>query len=349
MNPETYRQLASRLGGLRVAVAGDYCLDRYFEIDPDRREDSLETGLPVRNVVSVRCQPGGAGTILTNLAALGVGTLLPVGFAGEDGEGWELVRALEALPGVRLDHFFRTGERRTFTYTKPLVMEAGRPPRELERIDIKNWSPTPPGVTERLCESLRSLGAGEVDALIFLEQVDVAGTGVFTDGVLATVDEVAAQRPDVFMIADSRRGLAHFPPVGFKMNRAEFTAWQGLGDDPAIERVAERLAGVVRRIGRPGVVTLAADGIVGATPGGAAHHVLAEPVRGEIDIVGAGDAVTAHLTAMLASGATLEQALRIAVAAAAVVIHKLGTTGTATADEIAARLSPPGAGAQIGV
>ena len=54
------------------------------------------------NVVNVRAQPGGAGTVLNNLSALGVGTIYPVGFAGEDGEGYELCRALAAKTGVRL-------------------------------------------------------------------------------------------------------------------------------------------------------------------------------------------------------------------------------------------------------
>ena len=79
---------------------GDFCLDRYLEIDPAKSEISLETGLPVHNVVNVRAQPGGAGTIVNNLCALGVGTIFPVGFVGDDGEGYELSRALESWPGA---------------------------------------------------------------------------------------------------------------------------------------------------------------------------------------------------------------------------------------------------------
>jgi bifunctional ADP-heptose synthase (sugar kinase/adenylyltransferase) len=60
------------------------------------------------------------------------------------------------------------------------------------------------------------------------------------------------------------------------------------------------------------------------------------PVRGEIDVVGAGDAVSANLVSALAAGATLTEALELANAAASVVLHKLGTTGTASVAEIAA-------------
>ena len=86
MNRQRFHAITCQYTRLRVAVAGDFCLDRYLEIDPARQEISLETGLPVHNVVNVRSQPGAAGTILNNLVALGVGEILPVGFCGEDGD-----------------------------------------------------------------------------------------------------------------------------------------------------------------------------------------------------------------------------------------------------------------------
>src|ERR1043166_649769 len=121
MTPERFHTITSRYEKLRIAVVGDFCLDRYLEIDPAKAEVSIETGLPVHNVVNVRAQPGAAGTILNNLVALGVGEIFPVGFCGEDGEGYELKRALEAKPGVKLSQFIQTTERRTFTYCKPLA------------------------------------------------------------------------------------------------------------------------------------------------------------------------------------------------------------------------------------
>ena len=62
------------------------------------------------------------------------------------------------------------------------------------------------------------------------------------------------------------------------------------------------------------------------------------PIRGEIDIVGAGDSVTANLAAALAAGASPAEALELASAAASVVIHQLGTTGTASVRQIAETL-----------
>jgi bifunctional ADP-heptose synthase (sugar kinase/adenylyltransferase) len=80
---------------------------------------------------------------------------------------------------------------------------------------------------------------------------------------------------------------------------------------------------------------MAEHGIVGASPGRAPEHVPARPIRGPIDIVGAGDSVTANLAAALASGADLREAMELAMAAASIVIHQLGTTGTASVRQIA--------------
>ena len=85
-------------------------------------------------------------------------------------------------------------------------------------------------------------------------------------------------------------------------------------------------------------VTLGPEGLLGALPDGSVEHVPALPLRGPIDIVGAGDAVSANLACALAAGASLREALKLAGAAASVVIHKIGTTGAAAVGEIAALL-----------
>lgn len=332
METARFEEITQNYPRLRIALAGDFCLDRYLEIDPARTETSIETGLPVHNVVSIRSQPGGAGTILNNLVALGVGEILPVGFAGEDGEGYELVRALQALPGVRMDHFVRTNARHTFTYTKPLVVGAGGAPRELSRLDIKNWTPTPEPLAERFCLALDRV-ASFVDAVIVLDQVDAAGTGFVTPRVLEILGRIARARPGLLVMADSRRGLAAFPPVTFKMNAAELARMAGGGAPGEIRAQAEALAA---RNGQRVFVTMAERGILAAAPDGRVEQAPSLPLRGPIDIVGAGDSVTANLAAALAAGASLREALELANAAASVVIHQLGTTGAAGVAEIRA-------------
>jgi rfaE bifunctional protein kinase chain/domain len=333
MDSTRFSTIVERYSSLRIAVLGDFCLDRYLEIDPTKREVSLETGLPVHNVVNVRAQAGGAGTIVNNLAALGVGTILPVGIVGDDGEGYELTHALESLAGVRLSHLVRTTQRRTFTYCKPLIIEAHKAPVELNRLDLKNWTPTPAQVQGLVINQLQELGA-EVDAIIVLDQVDIPETGVVTQKVLAALKSLIEAKPGLLVLADSRRGLRGFPPVVFKMNAAELSALTGAAGEMSREQIEAAAVGLAGNNGRSVFVTLAARGILGATAAGEVKHIAALPLRGEIDIVGAGDSVSANLTTAMAAGANLEETLALANAAASVVVHKLGTTGTASVAEI---------------
>jgi len=337
MTPDRFQLVTGRYSNLRIAIAGDFCLDRYFDIDPDRSEISIETGLPVHNITRVRCQPGAAGTILNNLVALGTGQIVPVGIAGEDGEGWELVRALQARQGVVTSHLIQSPLRHTFTYTKPLVHSPGQPPRELSRLDLKNWDPTPAPLANDVARHL-DLIASDIDALIIMDQVDIAGTGTITDTLLDRVAALAEARPHLPIIADSRRTLRGFPRVIFKMNAAELGRFAGqpVEDIPSVRAAASDLA---RTNQRPVFITLAERGIVGAAPDGSSHHRPGLPVLGPIDIVGAGDSVTANLAAALAAGAEIPEAMELAMAAAHCVIHQLGTTGTASVPQLWKALS----------
>lgn len=329
-----FKDITRRYPTLRIALVGDFCLDRYLEIDPLLKEVSLETDLPVHNVVEVRAQPGGAGTIFNNLVALGIGEIWPVSFCGEDGEGYELRRALQAKTGVCLDYFLQTSQRRTFTYCKPLVLQPGKPPVELNRLDSKNWTPTPVDVQARLIEAVNAL-AQKVDAMILLEQADVPETGVITKQLLETIRTLARNMPTLLIMADSRRGLGGYPPVTFKMNSAELARLTGSSPTASVEEAKQAALALAHQNNRQVFVTMGERGMLGAAPDGRVEHVPALPTWGEIDIVGAGDAVTANLTAALAAGAGLVEALEIANAAASIVIHQLGTTGTAGVAEIA--------------
>jgi len=325
MNSSRFEEITSRYADLRIAVVGDYSCDRYLEIDPSREEVSIETGLPVYNVTKVRAQPGASGTVLNNLVALGIKEIWPIGFCGDDGEGFELQRALKKLPGVQMAYFFESDQQCTFTYCKPLVMDSGKPPRELNRLDSKNWNPTPKVLQEKLAAAVRAL-ASEVDAMIVLDQVDEPESGVVTQSLLAAIDGIKSQ---TLVIGDSRRGLKNWPHIIYKMNADELAGLTKGEPNTAASELAQQS-------GQPVFVSMAKNGVLCATPNGMVTHSPALPVRGEIDIVGAGDAVTANLAAALATNAEIPEALELANTAASVVIHKLGTTGTASLAEIGA-------------
>jgi rfaE bifunctional protein kinase chain/domain len=330
MSPDRLEALLCAFPRLRIAVVGDFCLDRYLEIDPAHEERSIETGLPVYKVDRVRAQPGAAGTVLNNLVALGVGALLPVGFCGEDGEGFELERCLRNLPAVSMENFVRTPLRRTFTYCKPLLVRDGHPPVELNRLDSKNGSPTPDALCDRFARAVREQ-RGRVDAVVVMDQVDLHGTGVISAPVLNALAELATGIP---VLADSRNGFGAYPPLIFKMNRAEFAAATGCGLTAGIATLQTAMEDFLQTHGKPLFVTLADEGILGVRPGEAPCWTVSLPLRGPIDVVGAGDSVTAALAAALAAGASTLEAMELAMLAASLTVHQLGTTGTAKPADI---------------
>ncbi len=333
MTQERLEFLLGRFPRLKIAVLGDFCLDRYLEIDPARSETSIETGLPVHNVTRIRPQPGAAGTVLNNLSALGIGSIVPIGFHGRDGEGFELRSAVCSLPGVDPRFFMETPLRRTFTYVKPLLISPGVAPVELSRLDIKNWSPTPEPVSDSLVAALEMVFP-ECAAVVVMDQVDLPETGTVTSRVLEALGRLSAAHPGIPVFADSRSGLGRFPACRLKLNAAELAGLVGLKDhSPA--RCGSAAQALADRSGQPVCVTLSERGIVCAEPGKTEPILVpALPVRGPIDVVGAGDCVTANLAAATAAGANTVESLQLAMLACSHVVHQLGTSGSATRPDI---------------
>ncbi|MBT7121827.1 MAG: carbohydrate kinase, partial [Clostridia bacterium] len=134
MQRERLEELLNRLKDIRIAVVGDFFLDRYFMIDSSLNEKSLETDLIAYQVTEKRLFPGAAGTVTNNLAALGVGKIYAVGVIGSDGEGFELTRELNNR-GVDTSYLVQDERIFTPTYTKPVIKSEMR---ELSRLDIRN-------------------------------------------------------------------------------------------------------------------------------------------------------------------------------------------------------------------
>jgi len=359
--------LLKRFGGLRIAVVGDFFLDRYWEIDAARDEPSVETGLTAYQVVGRRHSPGAAGTVAANLAALGVGRIDAVGFVGDDGEGLELERCLDRI-GVARDYLLRTPERWTPCYSKPM-----RQGVEWNRIDIKNREKTPESVERHIIASIEELAntvppaqlavppaqsvlrpeLQSVDAIIVMDQVSEENCGVVTDAVReclirlgrerrshcvgGTVNCAGGTRP--LMYADSRERIGLFRGMLIKCNDREAVEQFGLYDGQTVTEDALQQCGreLACRTGCMVFITRGAQGqriFDPAQPDSPAICVPAVRVEGEIDICGAGDATSAALVSSLCAGATPEEAAMIGNLAASVTIRKIGQTGTASPDEV---------------
>jgi bifunctional ADP-heptose synthase (sugar kinase/adenylyltransferase) len=314
-------QILAALPDKRIGVVGDLFLDRYLDIDAALTEPSVETGLDAYQVVQVRSYPGALGTIINNLAALGVGKILPIAFYGDDGEGYELQQALDRMPAIEKGGLYVTPQRRTPTYTKPMLGRAGEVPRELNRLDIKNRTPTP-SLTQESILKLLKIHWERVDAWIVLDQVSEPDCGVITRRVRDRVAELASGTPNRFILADSRENIFHFRNVCVKPNQREAAAYPG------------GAAAFAKENGRHVFQTLGDQGIDLFSPQGDLTHVPAYPVDGPTDIVGAGDSTSAGLACAVMAGANYEQAAAFGNLVASITIQQIGVTGTATPQQV---------------
>ncbi len=317
--------ILSQLPGKTIGLVGDLFLDRYLDIDAGCNELSVETGLTAYQVVGVRSYPGALGTVVNNLAALGVGRIVPISIIGDDGEGYELLQALAKLPAVDPSHVLRSGEQRTPTYTKPMLREGGIV-RELNRLDIKNRTPTPVELQQRIGRSLAQLWS-EFDALLVLDQVSEADCGVITAVIRDSIGAGAEHSP-LFILADSRERIGKFRNLCVKPNAAEAEQWVP-GGDP--RKLAELVKG-------PVLLTRAEAGIALAEVGDSvARMIPAYPVSGPVDPCGAGDSCSAAIACAMASGASLGVAAAFGNLIASITVRQLGVTGTAPPDAVRAR------------
>jgi D-beta-D-heptose 7-phosphate kinase/D-beta-D-heptose 1-phosphate adenosyltransferase len=287
----------------RVAVAGDVMLDRYWSGEAARI--SPEAPVPVVRVRECSARPGGAANVALNIAALGA-TVRLSGVVGADAEGEELGRLLDAA-GIAHALHVAPGCRTT---TKLRVLSRHQ---QLLRLDFEEDA----GGLPSLDGSIGGALAGEVAVLVLSD---------YAKGSLSAPQPLlaAAAAAGVPVLVDPKghdwrawRGARLLTP-----NLAEFETQVGRCADTAeLERRARELAAV---LGVEALLVTRGEHGMSLVPGrGTALHLGTRAVE-VYDVTGAGDTVIGVIAAALAAGSALEEAVRLANLAAALVVGKLG-------------------------
>jgi rfaE bifunctional protein kinase chain/domain len=296
--------IPSSLKAVRVLVVGDVMLDRYWFGEVGRV--SPEAPVPIVRIDRTEERPGGAANVARNAAALGVRvTLLSV--VGTDEAG----RRLQAL--LQRERIAAQLHRDRGITTTIKLRVIGRN-QQLLRIDFE----TAPS-HEVLASKLR-------DFRRMLRGCDVVILSDYGKGGLAHIARMIqlARRAGKPVLVDPKgedysryRGATLITP-----NRAELReVVGGWTTEGALTSKAQRLR---RRLGATGLLVTRSEGGMTLFQAGGRVHVPAQ-AREVFDVSGAGDTVIATLAAMLAGGANLEQAVRVANRAAGIVVGKFGT------------------------
>ena len=336
LSEERLSDLIARFASCHIAVLGDFFLDKYLDIDTALEEFSVETGKPAHQVAAVRCSPGAAGTVVSNLAALGAGTLHSVGFTGDDGEAYELRRGLADL-NCSTDHLHTTSERFTPTYLKPRDKSVPGLAGEHSRLDTKNRQSTPPNVQQAVINSLAAV-VRQVDAVIVMDQVENRNCGIVTEAVRSQVIDFADANSHVVFWADSRRHIREFRHVIIKPNEFEAVGCDNPQPGNLVDagELQNAVALLRRQTSAPVFVTRGAEGMFVTDPEWTA--IPSVRVDGDIDTTGAGDSVTAGCVLALCAGANCAEAAVVGNLVASITVQQLATTGTARPEQLLPRL-----------
>ncbi|MDC7718359.1 D-glycero-beta-D-manno-heptose-7-phosphate kinase [Vogesella sp. DC21W] len=298
------QELTRSLANSRVLVVGDVMLDRYWFGDVSRI--SPEAPVPVAKIARMEERAGGAANVARNIASLGgKATILSV--VGDDEAATALTRLMESdgiTPSFKRDPGIST--------TIKLRVVARQ--QQLIRLDFED-APS----HEILADKLDDYAAIVADH-------DVVILSDYGKGGLTHVSRMielarAAGKP----VLIDPKGDDYSKYAGATLltpNRSEFKqvagSWQ---NDEQLAAKAQALRSQLQLDAL--LVTRSEEGMTLYREAGAVHEpTLAQEVY---DVSGAGDTVIGTLGLMLAAGLDMPLAMRLANAAAGIVVAKLGT------------------------
>ncbi len=338
-------QILQRMRGRRVAVVGDWMLDRYVWGTANRI--SPEAAVPVVDFVKQSETLGGAGNVAANLAALGARVAV-FGVAGGDEAGVALRRCLREMH-LPPEGIVEVRDRPTTLKTRIIARQ-----QQVVRVDREVRTHLPDQFEEQLLKRILAV-LKSLDALIISDY----DKGVVSDSLAERVLEACARRKIPSFVKPKWSRLPAYRGASVVIcNRAEagFLVTRSLDTPESVAEAGRALrdhfgcSAVVITRGAEGLSLFERDALEKDSRGfhvaalnqeapmglmGRAPNRDAKSGRQVFDVTGAGDTVLATMALASAGGASLREASVLGNAAAGVVVAKLGTA-TLTREELAA-------------
>ena len=300
---------SSVLAAKRVLVVGDCMLDQYWFGDAERI--SPEAPVPVVRVLRTDARLGGAANVALNITTLGAKAAL-MSVAGEDEAGHTLRSLLEASG---IESLLQTDSSIKTTVKLRIIARQ----QQMLRADFEDV-PT----REVLAAILGS----------FNDQIERSDAVVLSDygkGGLNHIRQMIehARQVGVPVLIDPKGSdPGGGPPSRYKgatlitPNRAELAMVTGCwSSEEELRNKAQRLREELDL--KALLLTRSEEGMTLYTADG--ELTVPAQARGVFDVAGPGAPLIAVTAAMLAAGADLQEAVRIANRAGGIVVGKLGT------------------------
>lgn len=328
LTKEQLEEISAKIKDVRVCLVGDICLDIYWRADMKRSLLSRETPQFPLPVVDERYSPGGGGNVVNNLYALGIKEIIPVSVFAKDWRGMLLESWFDER-GIDKSKIFQREKGVTTAYCKPLRMGISDVVYEDPRLDFLNYESISPDLESLVIAALDE-AAERADIIAVSDQCQC---GIITPQIRKHLSTLANKIP---VVVDSREHAMEYTGVIVKPNEVEAAFADGrniTGLDLSLEECAEIGLNLHRKNGRPVVVTLGEKGALWCSGD---SYVYAPTVKAKppVDIVGAGDSFLSAFCSAFAACGDGPSALAFANLASGVTVKKIGTTGTATIEEI---------------
>ena len=315
-------QLIAAFRGKRLVVFGDLIADEYVYGRVARV--SREAPVLILEYDATEIVPGGAGNAANNVASLGA-TVTLVSLVGRDEPGRRLFKVLPR--GVERAGLARPGGYRTPVKTRILAGGIHSAKQQVVRID--RFTGEPVAVAHReAAERIARKAVKGADAVL----VSDYGSGLVTPKFVHELGGLIKKGTPILI--DSRYALTKYRGLtACTPNESEVEQVLGvtIDDQPQVlERAGRELLKRTRM--NAVLVTRGSRGMALFEAGKPTVHI---PIFGSdqiADVTGAGDTVMATMTLALASGATFEEAARLANFAGGLVVMKRGTATVSAAE-----------------
>jgi len=309
---ENARQVLPGVKDVRIAVLGDLILDRYLFGDVERI--SPEAPVPIVKVLGQKLVPGGAGNVIWNILGLEAEGV-PFGLVGDDPEGRSLLDLFRErdIPagGVHVSRGRKTSHK--------VRVVSGR--QQMIRLDSETDRAASPEESTLMIEPL----VGQL-ARFPVVIISDYGKGVCSFDNCRRVIETSLDKGTTVVVDpkgpdwNRYRGASWITP-----NLKELAEAAGLSrienDDLEVTVTGKRVRDI---FGIPNLLVTRSEAGMTLISQDEVLHVRSE-AREVFDVSGAGDTVVASLAVFLGSGLSREASVRLANAAAGIVVGKAGT------------------------